>query len=240
MEFLLPSFLAGMLTVAAPCVLSLLPIILGGSLSGKNKWRPLMIVGSLAVSVFVFTLLLKASTAFITIPDAFWRWMSGGLVLGFGLTLVFPQGWAKLAHWCGLYKSEKLVEKSGAKEGLGGAILLGASLGPVFTTCSPTYLLLLAVVFPASYVVGIVNLLAFIVGMSIPLILIGYGGQRMARRFRGAANPKGWFKRGLGVLLVLVGIAVLTGFDKTIESAILDSGYQGPIQIEQGLLEGIN
>jgi cytochrome c-type biogenesis protein len=240
MEFLLPSFLAGMLTVAAPCVLSLLPIILGGSLSGKNKWRPLVIVGSLAVSVFVFTLLLKASTAFITIPDAFWRLMSGGLVLGFGLTLLFPQAWAQFAHWCGLSKSEKLVEESGAKEGLGGAILLGASLGPVFTTCSPTYLLLLAVVFPSSFTVGVVNLLIYIVGMSIPLILIGYGGQRMAKHFRGAANPKGWFKRGLGLLLILVGVAVLTGFDKTVESLILDAGYQGPIQIEQGLLEGIN
>lgn len=239
MEFLVPSFLAGALTVLAPCVISLLPIILGGSLSGKNRWRPLVIVGSLAVSVFVFTLALKASTAFITIPDAFWRWMSGGLVLTFGLTLLFPLAWSRFAHWCGFTKSEQFMSKHGAKENMWGAVLLGASLGPVFSTCSPTYLLLLAVVFPSSFSIGVLNLLVYIVGMSIPLLLIGYGGQRVARRFRGASNPTGWFKRGLGILLVMVGLAVLTGFDKKVESLILDTGYLGPIEIEQGLLEGV-
>ena len=49
---LLVSLIAGVLTVAAPCVLPLLPII----------------VGSLAVSVILFTLLLKATTASLGIP----------------------------------------------------------------------------------------------------------------------------------------------------------------------------
>jgi cytochrome c biogenesis protein CcdA len=236
MELLIPSFFAGFLTVLAPCVITLLPIILGGSLTGKNKWRPLVIVLSLSVSVFVFTLLLKATTAFITIPDAFWRYLAGGLILFFALTLLFPAAWTKLAFKLGLFKSEKLVEKSGKKEGFTGAILLGASLGPVFTTCSPTYAIILAVVFPSSFFVGVTNLLVYIVGMMIPLLLIGYGGQRVAMKFRGAANPKGWFKRTIGVVLLLVGLTVITGFDKKIESAILDTGYQGPIQLEQSLM----
>jgi len=239
MEFLIPSLLAGLLTVLAPCVISLLPVILGGSCSGKNKWRPLVIVGSLAVSVFIFTIALKASTAFITIPDAFWRWLSGGLVIVFGLTLLFPSLWTRFTIMTGLSKSEHLLQKSGQKEGLSGAVLLGASLGPVFTTCSPTYALVLAVVFPASFAVGVLNLLIYIVGMSIPLLLIGYGGQRVAKKFRGVANPNSWFKKSLGMLLILVGLAVLTGFDKTVETWILDAGYFGPVNIEQKILEGV-
>jgi cytochrome c biogenesis protein CcdA len=40
---LFTSFLAGLLTVIAPCILPLLPVIVGGSLTGKNKWKPLII-----------------------------------------------------------------------------------------------------------------------------------------------------------------------------------------------------
>ena len=148
MELLLTSFLAGVLTVLAPCVLSLLPIIIGGSVGEKNPLRPLIIVGSLGISVIVFTLLLKATTAFIGIPQSFWAFISGGLITVFGLTMLFPDQWTKIACKLKLYKSEEMMAKSGQAPGIKGAILLGASLGPVFATCSPTYTLILAIILP--------------------------------------------------------------------------------------------
>ncbi len=72
MFLLIVSFLAGVLTIAAPCILPLLPVIIGGSLidSDKDKperaWlRPVVITASLAVSVIVFTLLIKATTVLL-------------------------------------------------------------------------------------------------------------------------------------------------------------------------------
>lgn len=239
MEFLLISFLAGLLTVLAPCVLSLLPVILGGTLGQKNPWRPLLIAGSLGVSVVLFSLLLRATTALFGVPDEVWKIISGGLVLVFGLTMVFPSVWEKLAFKLKLYKSEGLLEKSGKKDGALGAVLLGASLGPVFTTCSPTYVVILAIILPESFFVGFINLLAYALGLTLLLVLIGYGGQWVTKRLRFAANPRGWFKRALGVLLVLTGVAILTGFDKTIEQKILEAGYLGPIELEQSLLDGV-
>lgn len=239
MEFLLVSFLAGLLTVLAPCVLALLPVILGGSLGQKNPWRPVVIAASLGVSVIVFTLLLKATTALFGIPDLVWKMISGGLVLAFGLTMLFPSLWDWVNVKLGLYKSEKLVEKSGKKDGLWGALLLGASLGPVFTTCSPTYAVILAVVLPRSFVEGFANLVAYAIGLSLLLLVIGYGGQVVTKKLRFAANPRGWFKRGLGVLLILTALAVLTSYDKKLEAEILKAGYLGPIQLEQQLLDGV-
>jgi cytochrome c-type biogenesis protein len=67
-------------------------------------------------------------------------------------------------------------------------------------------------------------------------LAIGYGGQKVSSIFKFAVNPNGWFKKGLGVLLVLTGLMILTGFDKTIEIWILDAGYLGPIQLEQNLI----
>jgi len=236
MEFLLASFLAGLLTVLAPCVLTLLPVILGGTLGQKNPWRPVAIAGSLGVSVIVFTLALKATTALIGIPPSFWRWFSGILIMLFAVTMVFPEAWNKLSFKLGLYKSEKLVVKSQKKEGLGGAFLLGASLGPVFTTCSPTYALILAIVLPANFAVGLLNLVVYAFGLFLLLLAIGYGGQAVTKRLRFAANPSGWFKKGLGILLVLTSVVIITGYDKKIEAWIIEQGYLGPIQLESQIL----
>ena len=61
------SLVAGLLTVLAPCVLPLLPVILGGSMvrEERDRWRPFIIAGSLVASLILFTLLLKASTVLI-------------------------------------------------------------------------------------------------------------------------------------------------------------------------------
>jgi len=69
------------------------------------------------------------------------------------------------------------------------------------------------------------------------MIIIGYTGRSIATKLKFAANPNGWFKKSLGILLVLTGIVIITGFDKEIEKLILSSGYLGPIEIEQSLLE---
>ena len=122
MEFLIPSFLAGVLTVLAPCVLSLLPIILSGTLGQQSPWRPLIITASLGVSVIIFSLLLRASTAIIDIPEEFWRYLSGGLITIFGITMVLPSLWEKIAFKLKLYKSENLISGSQQTGGTKGAI----------------------------------------------------------------------------------------------------------------------
>ena len=240
MELIFISFLAGILTVLAPCVLALLPVILGGTLGEKDPWRPLLISLSLGISVIVFTLLLKFLTIFAGVPQETLTMIAGGLVGIFGLTMIFPRTWEKLAFKLKLYKSESLLEKSKEQGGKKGAILLGASLGPVFSSCSPTYTIIIAIVLPQSFGVGLLNLIAYALGLMHLLLLIGYAGQKITSRLRGAANPYGWFKRFLGLLLLLTGIALATGYDKKIETFILEQGYLGPINIEQSLLENVD
>ncbi len=236
MEYLIPSFFAGILTVLAPCVITLLPIILGGSLGEKDLLKPLIVAGSLSISVIIFTLLLKATTLLIAIPAEFWRSFSGILIILFGVTMVAPILWEKLAFKMKLYKSKSLLHKSSNKKGRWGSALLGMSLGPVFTTCSPTFAIILAIILPANFGVGLINLVAYAFGLFLILIFIGYGGRKITNYFKFAVDPNGWFKRGLGVLLIVTGFLIITGFDKTIESTILNSGYSGPTEVEASIL----
>lgn len=233
MSFLIPSFFAGILTVLAPCVLTLLPVMLGSSAGEKDRVRPLVITAALAVSVLLFSLLLKGTTVFIAIPNQFWASISGAIVFLFGLTMLFPNAWTNLSYHLGLQKSEKLLYAGGSERNLKSAIILGVALGPVFSTCSPTYAIILAIILPASFWLGVLNLLAYVFGLSLILLAIAYGGQSLTRYLRFAANPDGWFKKTLGLLLILTGLAIVTGFDKKLESAILDTGYLGPIELEQ-------
>lgn len=241
MEFLIPSFLAGALTILAPCTLTLLPVMIGGSVTEKNPLKPLVVGLSLGVSVFVFTLLLKVGTDLVDINEYYLRAASSIIILLLGLTMIFPSLWDQLQVNLGLYKSEQLVEKAKEKgDGFLGAVLLGAALGPVFSTCSPTYFYILGTVLPQDFWLGVLNLLVYSLGLVVVLVAIGYGGRAVVQRLKFAANPTGWFRRTLGILLVIVGILFLTGWDKVLETWILDLGTNGYflIDIERGLMDG--
>jgi cytochrome c-type biogenesis protein len=137
------ALIAGVLTTLAPCVLPLLPIIVGGSMAGalaeersesnagsatvgtatqqavKQRTavsRALIITISLGVSILVFTLALKATTALIGIPPQAWQWVSGGVLIALGVVGAFcgsgcprdsacraalPRGWGRLADVTG-------------------------------------------------------------------------------------------------------------------------------------------
>lgn len=238
MGLLLVAFVAGVLTVLAPCVLPLLPIIIGGSISDHERRNPFLITASLAVSIVLFTLLLKFSTVFIDIPAKTWSIVSGVIIIFFGLVSLFPALWEKLSVALNLGgRSNELLEKSVAKKSHWGDILLGASLGPVFSSCSPTYFLILATVLPQSFASGVLHLVVYALGLSLALLLIAYLGQKLIKKVQWAADPHGWFKRGMGLLFVLVGIFILTGADKQLQTYILDKGYFDITKLEQKILE---
>ena len=108
---LVGAVVAGVLTVLAPCVLPLLPVIVGGSVAAqpvpsgggvavatRQRVRaPLVITASLGVSIIVFTLLLKATTALIGIPPYVWEWVSGLLLIGLGVVFAFPSLWERVS-----------------------------------------------------------------------------------------------------------------------------------------------
>ncbi|MEV4688614.1 cytochrome c biogenesis CcdA family protein [Microbacterium sp. LWH3-1.2] len=241
---LLLSFAAGILTVAAPCVLPLLPVIVGGAMvrdgARVSRSRPYIIAASLAVSVVVFTLLLKATTALLGIPPQVWQVISGSIVILLGVNLLVPSLWDRLSARLRLQStSDAMLSRSASHGGVAGDVLTGAALGPVFSSCSPTYALIVATVLPVSFVEGVTYVFAYALGLAAMLLLIALLGRGLVRRLGWLADPRGWFRRIVGMLFVLVGLAVITGFDKQLQIWILDAGLYGPIErLEQILGTG--
>ena len=172
------------------------------------------------------------------VPPQFWTYTSGGILTFFGIILIFPRLWEKIP---GISKikgsSNKIVGEGYEKKSLFGDIMIGAALGPVFTSCSPTYFIILASVLPSSYLLGTVYLLAYTFGLSLMLLLIALLGQRFANSLNRFSDSEGWFKRGIGILFILLGIAIATGFEKKLQVKILDAGFFDVTKIEQKLIK---
>jgi cytochrome c biogenesis protein CcdA/thiol-disulfide isomerase/thioredoxin len=215
MFLLIGAFIAGVLTVLAPCVLPLLPVIIGGSVSGNtsDKRRPFLIAGSLAVSLIVFTVLLKATTLFINIPPAAITYISGGIIVAIGLATLFPGGYATIIAKLGIEHRAQRFLGSGtsSRSQWLGPVIIGAALGPVFSSCSPVYGYILATVLPAHFATAMAYITSYVLGLSLALLAIGYYGQHLTSRLKFASNPNGYFQRGLAILFILVGVLIITG-----------------------------
>jgi cytochrome c-type biogenesis protein len=165
MAIFIISFLAGVLTILAPCVLPMLPIILGGTLNQSNYKRIVTIIVSFMISIIVFTFLLKVSTAFIDIPPHTWSVISGVILILFGIVTLFPNSWERFKLFL------RLPQVSGPEksDSVWGQILLGASLGPIFSTCSPTYTLIIATILPLSLWAGVTSIILYALGLGLVL-----------------------------------------------------------------------
>lgn len=231
-SILLASFIAGFLTVLAPCILPFLPIVIGGSFTGKRR-SPYVVIASLLLSIIIFTFIIEGLTSLFYIPQETWHIISGTLVLLVGLTFLFPGFWARLPIIKRLsITSNRAMSAGGNRQGVVGDIVIGAALGPAFSACSPTYLIILAAILPATPLLGLLYLGMYVLGLGVVLLFIALLGQSVIEKLTIVANENGWFKRGMGILLILIAIVILTGFDETISIFLLDTGLYDFSQLE--------
>lgn len=261
------ALVAGVLTTLAPCVLPLLPVIVGGSMAGTmgqeraesstapgsvrtttqmrsrarsaDLTRALVITTSLGASILVFTLALKATTALIGIPPEAWQWVSGGILVALGIVGAFPSLWERLSARLALQaRSAQRLGAARRRGGLTGAALTGAALGPVFTSCSPLYGYVIVTVLPAEPARGLVLLGAYILGLCATLLLIALAGQRVVARLGWAADSHGRFRRALGLVFIAVGVLVATGWMKSIETWLVVNAPFAPWNLDSQFIGG--
>lgn len=108
-------------------------------------------------------------------------------------------------------KSQELLNKGGKKKTDMGAIITGAALGPVFSSCSPVYAYIIATVLPGSFSKAILYITSYILGLSTILLLVSFLGQKFIGKVRALANPSGIFQKAIAVIFIVVGVVVFTG-----------------------------
>jgi thiol-disulfide isomerase/thioredoxin len=90
---------------------------------------------------------------------------------------------------------------------------------------------------PQSFGKGLVYLIAYALGLGLVLLAISLLGQRITEKLGAVTDPKGWLKKGIGILFLLIGIFVLSGLDKKIQTGVINSGVFDITKVEQKLLQ---
>lgn len=238
MSLIIVAFLAGMLTILAPCVVSMIPILLARTSDGSKSHSATFVILGLGISIIVFSVLLKSTTLLLNVPSATWAIISGIIIILFGLVTLFPRLW----DWVVLKTrlpivAQQNMSKASTKKGIWGDLLLGASLGPVFSACSPTYALIVASILPADPLVGMAYLIAFVLGLSLMLALLAIFGRALVQKLGWGINPNGVFHKVLGIILLIIGVMIVTGLDKDLLTILVESGvYDFQINLESGLM----
>ena len=117
---------------------------------------------------------------------------------------------------------------------------MGSALGPVFSSCSPTYFFIIATVLPESFGIGLIYLTSYTIGLVLMLFAIALLGRKLITKLHWATDSRGWFKRGLGILFILLGLAIAFGLDKEFEALLLNTGVYDFLNFESEILEQVN
>jgi thiol-disulfide isomerase/thioredoxin len=150
--------------------------------------------------------------------------------------MIFPKLWDAIPGLTSVNKgSNKVLATGYQRQDVAGDVLTGAALGPVFSSCSPTYFLILATVLPRSLAEGFVYLLAYALGLCFALFVVAFAGQKLLERLGVASDPDGWLKRGIGVVFLILGVAIFLGYDKVAEAWAAERFYD-VTKIEKVLL----
>ena len=218
-------YLAGALSTLSPCVLPLVPILVATALA-QHRHGALALAAGLALSFMVVGLFIATVGSAIGLDAALLRKLAAGLLVAFGAVLVVPALQPRFAAATGALGSAGgglLARLSGT--GWHGQFAVGAVLGLVWSPCvGPTLGAASTLASQGRDLVQIALLmLVFGIGAGTPLLVLGSLSREVTTRWRGrlmAAGERGrWL---LGAILLAVGLAILTGADKQLETWAVD------------------
>ncbi len=228
------AWLAGSLTTLNPCVFPLLPLVLGGAVQ-DNRLAPLA-MGAGMVSAFALLGLVVgvAGDALGLDPDHI-RIAGAVLLMVFGMVMLVPRLNERFTHLMAPLASTANSASTRFDAGsLGGAFAVGGLLGMVWSPCSGPMLAsaLTLVATEGGALRGTVVLGVFGLGAATVLVAAAYASRA------GFGRVRGWVmahmdrvKRGFGVLVLLLGVAILLGGDKWLEARLLQVMPQGWIDL---------
>jgi cytochrome c-type biogenesis protein len=224
------ALLAGIVTIAAPCTLPMLPILLGASVGQTGKLRPALIALGFVISFSAAALLLSAITRVFDFDPNVLRSAAAILLLGFGLLMIWPAPFEWLSiRINGIAGSAASRQRH--MEGNIGGFVLGTTLGLVWTPCAGPVLgsILTVVATSKDAAWASALLVVYAIGAAIPMLAIAYGGQAVTSRVRSIARISPKLQQGFGVVVIAFAVASYFQYDTLIVAWLTAFYPQGQI-----------
>jgi len=218
------SLAAGGLTTLSPCVLPLLPLVVGGSMKG-NRLAPVAMGLGMTLSFAAIGVFLGALGPALGVDSSTVRTAGAALMIAFALVMLVPALSEGFSSWMAPIASA--ANSASARldvRSLGSAFLLGGVLGLVWSPCAGPLLgsALALVASDGGAARGGLVLAVFGLGAALPLVAVAYASRA------GFVSARNWVlarvaraRMGFALILGAMGVAILTGADKRLEAWML-------------------
>lgn len=219
------AFVAGTLTVLSPCVLPVLPMVLGAAAS-QGRWGPVYLALGLTISFVTVGLFVALFGFAIGLDEGVFRKIAALLMIVVGVVLAMPALQSRLATAGGPI-SGWINDRFADNESTGnnGPFGLGLLMGAIWAPCvGPTLGAASVMAAQGENLVQVtLTMTLFGIGSALPLLLLGLASREVLMRWRGKMLSLGsGMKSLLGLLLLVSGILVLTGYDKQAEAYLVE------------------
>jgi len=233
MLLILLAYLGGILTILSPCILPVLPFVFARADRSFARSTLPMLVGMAATFAIVATL-AAVGGGWAVRANAIGRWAALILLALFGIALVFPSLSDRLTRPLVALGSRLSERRSGERESIWSAVVLGIATGLLWAPCAGP---ILGIIFTGAALKGAsfnttLLLLAYALGAATSLALALLVGGKVFARMKKSMGASERIRQVLGAL-VLVGVgAIALGVDTRFLSNLSSAQTTG---IESGL-----
>jgi cytochrome c biogenesis protein CcdA/thiol-disulfide isomerase/thioredoxin len=229
------AFVGGVLTIASPCILPVLPFVFSRS-DQPFRRSGLPLLAGMAATFAVVAGVATYAGAWVVRANQIGRWVAIVVFAVLGLALLLPN----LAE----YLSRPFVRLGGRVQGqnsqqtpsVGRSLLLGVSTGLLWAPCAGPILGLIlagaALQGPSAHTTFL--LLAFAAGAAASLALALFAGNKVFAAMKRSLGAEEWIRRGLGVAVLVGVVAIAMGWDTGVLRRLSLSSTSG---IEQKLVD---
>jgi cytochrome c biogenesis protein CcdA len=228
------AFVAGLLTALSPCVLPLLPLVMGSA--ARNRYGPIALAAGFVTTFTVIGVLLASVGAALGLSDTLVRSLSAALLVAAGVLMISHRLQDRMGRWLSPLASASTRLSQRTDQGMGSQFFVGALLGGVWSPCvGPTLGAALGLATRSDTLPQAAAIMgAFGLGSATLLLAAGYVsraviGQRLRLLQAGESG-----RLVFGIVLLLIGASVASGADKVIESAFLAQLPQWWVEVLAG------
>lgn len=222
MEILLIfAFISGLITIAAPCIWPLLPIILSATATGGHR-KPLGVTLGIIISFALITLSISYIVKIIPFDPEILRLFAVAVIGLLGFTLFVPKLSGILEGYVSRLSGRFTVNNQG--NGFLGGLVTGFALGLVWTPCAGPILATIATLAATAQVNSAIILITivYVIGVGIPLFLFALIGRSIFLKSKYLSPYLGKIQQGFGVIMILTALLIFTNYDKVLQVKLLD------------------
>lgn len=217
-------YVAGLLTTLSPCVLPLVPIVAATALAA-HRLGPYALALGLTISFAAIGIFVAALGASLGLDQALFRNIAAIVLIAFGSLLLSTRLQERIATAAsGLSAAGDGILTRLNVDGLAGQFVIGIVLGVVWSPCVGPTLGAATTLASQGQNLAQISLLMVIFGLGAgtPLVALGSVSRATMIRLRGRMLSAGKLgKSVLGIILVLLGFAIVSGLDKSFESWVV-------------------